>query len=254
MSSLSHPSGPEPERVYWFRRGVVAVAVVATVALAAWVLSMLLGSSGTTASAEPPQNDPTLVSDTPTSPAASATSPAASATSPAASAGSPTPGPSSASASAGSPTSPSRPASHSPSPSPTRTTPAAPLVCAAADVALKVSGDASIKSGSHTTISVSFTNHGSATCRLDFAKTPMTLKIYSGTDRIWTSDDCTSWVASGVKTLATSKSYTFKEEWTTLRSAPGCKLRDIYLQPGTYVATATIPGGQPAQLVMKLHA
>ena len=102
-------------------------------------------------------------------------------------------------------------------------------------------------------MSVSFTNKGKLTCRLDFSRTPLTLKIYSGTDRIWTSADCTSWVPSGVKTLGASKSYTYQEEWPTLRSAPGCKLRNLYLQPGTYVATALLPGGQPAQLVMQLH-
>ena len=82
----------------------------------------------------------------------------------------------------------------------------------------------------------------------------MTLKIYSGTDRIWTSADCTSWVPSGVQNLGSGKGYTFTEEWPTLRSASGCKLLNTYLQPGTYVATATVPGGQPAQLVISLHA
>jgi len=254
MSSLSHPSGPEPERVYWVRRGIVAVAVLATVALAGWVLSMLFGSGGTTASAGPAQNDPSLISDTPSSPSAPATTPSPS---PSAS-GSPTASqtasislttPSgSTRASASASRSASKPASAS------AATPSAPLVCAASDVALKVAGASSVKSGSHTSIDVSFTNRGSTTCTLDFSRTPLTLKIYSGTDRIWTSADCTSWVPSGVHKLAAGKAYTFTEEWPTLRSAAGCKLRNTYLQPGTYVATATVPGGSPAQLVMSLHA
>ncbi len=251
MSSLSHPSGPEPERVYWVRRGIVAVAVLATVALAGWVLSMLFGSSGTTASADPAPNNPSWASTPSPSPSASASpSPSASSSSPKASG---TPSAVSLTAPSGKASSPA-PHSSSPAPSHTATTPAGPLVCAAADVALKVSGATSVKSGSHTTLSVSFTNSGAATCRLDFSKTPLTLTIYSGTDRIWTSADCGSWVPTGVQTLAAGKAYTFKDEWPTLRSAPGCKLTTTYLQPGTYVATATIPGGQPAQLVMSLHA
>ena len=239
MSPLTRPTGPEPERTYWARRGVLAVAVVTTIALAGWVLSMLFGSNSATASPEPAPNAPTLASDAPVAPSTTPTPP------PSASA--------SASATRSASASASASASKPVTPSPTPTTPAAPQVCAATDVALAVNGATSVKSGSPTSLSVAFTNQGSLACKLDFSRTPLTLKIYSGTDRIWTSADCTSWAPTGVKPLAASKSYTFKEEWPTLRSAPGCKLRNIYLQPGTYVATAVLPGGQPAQLIMQLH-
>ncbi len=239
MSPLTRPTGSEPERTYWVRRAVLAVAVVTSIALAGWVLSMLFGSNSATASPEPAPNDPTLASDAPVAPSATPT-PSASASASASAA---------RSASASASTSASKPAT----PSPTPTTPAAPQVCAATDVDLAVNGATSVKSGSPTSLSVAFTNKGTLSCKLDFSRTPLTLKIYSGTDRIWTSADCTSWAPTGVTPLPASKSFTFKEEWPTLRSAPGCKLRNIYLQPGTYVATAVLPGGQPAQLIMQLH-
>ena len=235
MSSLTRPTGPEPERTYWIRRAVLAVAVLTTIALAGWVLSMLFGSNSATASPAPTPNDPTLASDAPITPTPTPT-PTPSAT--------PTPSPT-----------PSASATPTPkrTPKPTPTTPAAPQPCPAAVVALAVTGATSVKSGAPTTLTVSFTNKGTLTCRLDFARTPLTLTITSGADHIWTSADCTSWVPSGVKTLAPSKSYAFKQDWPTLRSAPGCKLLNLYLQPGTYVATAQVPGGQPAQLIMQLH-
>ena len=58
MSPLTRPTGPEPERTYWIRRGVLAVAVLTTIALAGWVVSMLFGSNSATASPEPSPERP----------------------------------------------------------------------------------------------------------------------------------------------------------------------------------------------------
>ena len=89
-------------------------------------------------------------------------------------------------------------------------------------------------------------------CQLDLAKNPFELRIYSGTDRIWSTKDCAKWAPASPIAIPEKGTWTWKQTWTTLRSAANCSLSDEYLRPGTYVATAVISGGAPAQLVMRL--
>lgn len=229
-------SGPTPPRpgagVFWVRRAVTLVALVLIVALVWWIVRMLFGSNDVSVPASP-ANPSSLAFSKPTT-AASTPAASSSASHPASAASSP----------ASSPASPASSASSAP---------AKPVDCQPGAVTVRPQGSTSVRSGTPTTISVVFTN-GPTACRLDFAATPLTLVITSGTDRIWSSEDCSQWAPRGTHDFKAGEAWTFKVEWPTLRSAANCTIRKDYLQPGTYVATSQLgSAGQRAQLVMQLR-
>lgn len=226
MSSLTHPRGPEPERTYWIRRGIALAAVVAALAVLVWVASMLFGSKKGTAGPVATPNSSTLAQNMPTP--------------------TPTPSPSAS-------TSPTPGASKSPSAS--ASSPAVPIMCKGTDIGVDLTADSSVKSGASTTLAVKFTNNSSAACKVNFGANPLTIKIYSGSDRIWSTEDCRAWAPRGTTNpLKAGASWTFSEPWQTKRSASGCAVKSTYLQPGTYVATASIAGGASNSQVIRLHA
>lgn len=99
-------------------------------------------------------------------------------------------------------------------------------------------------------LSVSLTSQKA--CTITFAKTPFELRIYSGTDRIWSTNDCAKIQLSGTLTLQPGRAWQHVWRWPTQRSSKGCSLSDEYLGPGTYVATAVLSGGRPRQHVFQL--
>ncbi len=243
MTGLPSSSEPPTEHTYRMRRGVVLVALVLVVVLVGWVLKMLFGSNNTQTAVPPPSNvaSAPVTSESATS-ESSASSPAASASSASSSAASPT----SASSPASSASSQASKAASSVSSAPVAT-------CAADDLVVRPHGKTTLKSGSPTTIQISFTN-GKTPCVLDFASTPLTMAITSGTDNIWTTEHCSTWQPKGRHLLKAGQSWTFKVAWPTLRSRAGCKILSSHLAPGWYVATTQLGSdGERAQLVMRLH-
>ncbi|GAA1426603.1 hypothetical protein GCM10009616_01600 [Microlunatus lacustris] len=232
MSGVLHPVGPEPEETYWARRVAVLIALVAVVGL---VVALVVNTSrGAAVSADPvppPATSPTALD----SPAASP-SPSVSATP------SPT---SSASASA----SPSPTASKSPRPEPT---PSGPVACPPKELRTTLTGKQRLKPEQKTTFTLSLINGSDQTCVVTVAPENFELKIYSGTDRIWSTDDC----AKAVKKLSAKVNAEDAVEWTMTwdgqRSRPGCRTRPEVPRPGTYFVTAQLDGAKPVQLRMIL--
>lgn len=251
MDALLHPQGPEAEQTYWVRRAVVILAAVVVLALLLWGVTKLFGGGG---GADPvaaqPQNSPGLATSS-ASAVKTASSAATSAKPAASSAKASTAAATSAKASA------TKASSAKPSAAVTTASPKPAdgvLACDPAKISAAVTGSGSVKSGSTTTITTSLTNTGPNACRLDFAKNPLELKIYSGKDRIWTSAHCEAWAPQGKVTLKPKVAWSYEQKWPTLRSAKDCALRKDYLGPGTYVVTAQLSGAQPAQLVIGLKS
>ncbi|MEL4358539.1 MULTISPECIES: DUF4232 domain-containing protein [unclassified Luteococcus] len=236
MNSVMRPSGPESVNTYWIRRAIVVVAALLALGMIWWVLSGLFrgGDQGTVAAT--PQNPSSL-----------------------AQAGGATPTPStSASPSA----SPSATASTSDSPSPSASpssasatpTPSQPTTCGSDGLTLAIDGDKAPKAGAAVALTVILTNGGNAACKLDLAKAPVQVQVTSGSDRIWTTVHCSKWAptSQNVVELAPGKAFSTSVTWPGKRSADGCTLRSEKLQPGTYRATVSADGAEPATLVMNL--
>lgn len=232
MSSLAHPRGPEPERTYWIRRAIAVVALVVALVVLVGVVRTLFGSSQSSAGPLNSPNPSQLALNVPSSSpsdTASSTATATVSTSPSSAASTASATPSSAD--------PNQP-------------------CSSSGVSVTLSAAAQVRSGGTDPLQVRLTNAGQNPCRIDFSRTPLTIRVYSGADRIWATDHCANWAPSGITdALATGKNFTFTVPWPTRRSAAQCTLLPTKLSPGTYVARAFLgSNGQPGQQTIQLSA
>ena len=119
------------------------------------------------------------------------------------------------------------------------TSPTGPVACDPGSVALDLAGYQKVKQGSKQVLRVSIKNTA-APCVLQVDATNFDLTVKSGTDRIWTTGDCTKWVPTSkdVK-LKQGQAHQFDLTWGLVRSKSNCGTTKDVLKPGTYVATAT---------------
>ena len=89
-------------------------------------------------------------------------------------------------------------------------------------------------------IGMTITNTGSEPCSLDAGSAALEMFVVSGTDRIWSSDDCQTAAESRVTTLAPGDAGMLASsvEWPLRRSAQGCPEGLAPLRPGTYQVAA----------------
>jgi hypothetical protein len=241
MSTVLHPVGPEPARTYWIRRALILVAVLIVVII---VLAVVLGSIGSPAAADdPPPGDPSVSGSSSSTVSPATITPTST----------PTTYPSS-SPSAGTPSLKSTPTSRArtatPSPTPTKIV---PVACQPATLRATLTGKQRLKPKAHNTFALSLINGAPIACVLTVNPQNFELKIYSGTDRIWSSKDCASLVKPTTKTLASQQALEWKMTWDGRRSRSGCKQRPEIPKPGTYFATSQYAGAAPVQLRMILH-
>ena len=138
--------------------------------------------------------------------------------------------------------SPASPTTGSAEPTPTTPSSAsAPPSGAAVDLCppaeLQIVADAdkdSYPAGGRPQLELQVTNTGSAPCTLDLGQAATELLIFSGPDRIWSSDDCTAGVPRESVTLAPGASRTTTVTWPGVRSRPGCTGDGERIRPGTY--------------------
>lgn len=193
--ALLHPVGPLPNRTYWLRRAVaVAILVVVALAVARWLPGPGGGSAAKPAAGERPGR-PTPVTDaTPTSTRTAAVSPV-------------------------------------PTPSPT---PPGPQACPDRALAVTATTDAvSYLPGVRPVLTMTVRNVGPVACTRDLGPRARGLRVLSGADRIWSSDDCER-PAAAVTTLGRGASWSYALPWPRLRSRPGCPTPGAPALPGTY--------------------
>jgi hypothetical protein len=241
MSSLLHPVGPETARTYWVRR----VLVVAAGVLALAVVIALGGAGSAQQQAVPSVSTPTIA----TGPASADAVPQ----SPGLVSSSPDP-----TTSADSPMSPSSTASTHPSGrSSSAGATAAPQPaeltgCQPSQLRATLRGKQSLAATDDNTFTLSLINGGPSRCTVEVAAENFELKIYSGTDRIWTTRHCSSAVKRIKKTVRSEDAVEWKMTWNGRRSAKDCKNSPAIPRAGTYFATAQLTGAKPVQLRMTI--
>jgi cytoskeletal protein RodZ len=186
--------------VYWFRRLLVVLLVLALLVGLWW----LFGSRGG-------GDDPAAVSATATpTPTPTTESP------------SPSPTPTS--------TSPEPTKKSSPSPSTTK----APD-CRNKDLAVTVSTDAeSYPPGAEPLFTLTVTNESDTTCRRDVGQRALELRVSSRGSRVWSSDDCNPGGGRAVTEFQPRQSVTQSLQWDRRTSQPGCPSGEPEADPGTY--------------------
>ncbi len=234
MSSVLHPVGPEPVRTYWARRAAV---VAAAIVLLAVVIALIVNGSTSGSAAEPPIDASPAPATTPTSSSTTSASPKP--TTPAASP------PASSADTSGKPSATGA-ASSTATPNP------GPVACEAKDLRVTLTGKRRLKVKKPNTFKLSVINGSGTTCIATVNKKNFELKIYSGTDRIWSSNDCATAVKSIRTKLPAERVSAWTMTWNGRRSARHCKNRPEIPQGGTYFATAQLDGAKPVQLRMIL--
>ena len=242
MSTVLRPAGPEPAQTYWVRR--VAVVAVAIVVLAVAGALIANGTSrGSAVQANPSLPPPAAATDSPTpTPSADAR----------ASAG-PTPtARHSATASARTAASATTLARTSTAPKPSKTPSPEAVACPASRLRPTLTGQQRLRPGARSTFTLSLINGSGQTCTATVNGDKFELRIYSGSDRIWSTKDCARIVKPLRRTLEAEQALEWKLTWNGRRSRSGCSSRPETPRPGTYYATAELAGVEPVRLMVTL--
>jgi hypothetical protein len=220
---LTHPRGRLPARVYWIRRSLVlGTAVLLVVGFA----QLLGGGGGST----PPRAQ--LAGDTT---GASATSKAT---------------PERATPQSAGPyavaTGPSRTAKTAPPP---LAQPDGP--CEADEISVEPSVP-NARAGGALTIQVKLTTARPA-CTFAVAPKSLAVKVTSGSDRIWSSQDCRRAVPTKTVVVRSAAPATVPVSWSGRRSSEGsCDATHSWARPGYYHVLAAVIGSAPADTQFKL--
>ena len=212
MSSVLHPVGPERRGVYW-RRRLLAVLVLLAVVLLAVLGVRALTSDRAAGEPTAQQIDPSQVSSTLT--AQPTGSPSASPT--------------------GSPTG---------SPSATATTSGAVAPCEGAALSVVLTSDATTYGPGRTPkFALTVQNVSPVTCS---AEVGSGMRTFVATDasgaQVWSSEDCQSSTASQVYDVEPQSSKSMTTTWSRQRSAAGCPDGQEMVPDGTYTVTGTWNG------------
>ena len=220
MSSMLRPVGHLPASVYWFRRGLLLVALVVVLVL----FGRLIGGGGdkpeNTAANGPQQGEtPAAPADPTSTPSTDEQTPVKTPT------GKPTQKP-----------------TDKPSTPETPKTPEAPKDCAGRDVRVSVlPAVRSIKSGGSLNFAVQLSAVRTE-CKAAIDPTLLSLTITSGADQIWSTTQCEQTVPRATFLVAKGKQSTSTVAWDGRRSGPGCLPGQPLAKPGTYVAKAVYDG------------
>ena len=144
-----------------------------------------------------------------------------------------------------------------PTPRPTASRPpvAAPAGCADAGLTLTSSTDADTYAlGATPKITLVIKNVGSAPCRRDLGAGAVELLVYSGADRVWSSDDCNPSTATSVTVLGAGGTQAVVKTWPGVRSLPGCGGTKATAKAGTYKVVARLGTLRVDGAVFRLHA
>lgn len=202
---MLHPVGPQSPGIYWFRRVVVLLVLLALLLGVRWLLTGR-SSDGSSSAAGPSASPTSTPSASPSTTAKPSTSP-----------------------------------STKPSTSPTaKPTTSGSTVANCKDSAISVTAStdaASYTVGSTPRLRMRIQNTSDTACKRDVGAAMNELVITSGTVRVWSSDDCNTAGTQQVATLQPGQSYSVSVTWLGRLSAKGCPADQPLAQKGSYKLT-----------------
>lgn len=223
-SPLTRPRGRLPQRVYWFRRTLVLVTALAMV----YGLAHLLGAGGgsnagtATITAAHPRRTAAPPPGRIAGPVAVATTPA-----------------------------PAGKKHRQPASTPTSVplaTPSGP--CNAADL-LVTPEVGRAAAGGPITIRLGLTGTQPA-CTFTVSPKSVVLKVTSGSDGIWSSQDCPKAIPTRTVAVRSSAVTNVPVTWSGRRSDGSCSRTTAWAEPGYYHALAAALGSQPSDAQFRL--
>lgn len=225
MSVVTKPRGPLSARVYWTRRLVALGVALAMV----FGISYLLGGGGQQSGS--PSARPAAASSEPTSAGLTP------------SAGVLLPGDKKSEQAKKK----DRPAK------PTKTPLAVPTgTCEDTDVKVVPSVDGVAYAGKDVTLTLNLTTLESPACTWQVSADSVVLKLTSGTDRIWTTQECEEAIASQSVVVRKDDTTTVDVTWSGQRSDENCTTATLWAQPGYYHVSAAAYGAEPEDYQFEL--
>lgn len=94
--------------------------------------------------------------------------------------------------------------------------------------------------GGRPVLVLTVTNTGTTPCTRDLGQGAVELMVVSGSDRIWSSDDCAPGGPAKLVVLAAQEESVTRLTWTGRRSQPGCAGDKAAAQAGTYRVNARL--------------
>ncbi len=220
--SVVRPRGRLPARVYWFRRLLLLGVVFGLV----FGLSRVFGGGGD-ASPDPAARPAAGVATSDATPSATSTADATARTTP-------------------------RPAGRG---TKTRTPLAMPSgPCQDSDVQVVPSLDDDAFMGEDVRITLRLTTLRSPACTWEVSPSTVVVKLTSGSDRIWSSQDCPTAVPTEAVVLRDRKATRVDVLWTGRRSDSDCSKLTEWAQAGYYHVTAAAMGSDPASQQFQLRS
>jgi hypothetical protein len=225
MTSVMRPAGRLPARVYWVRRGLLIAVLLLVVSLLWWTAGRVFGGG------EPGSS-------------ASSNAPAAGDGSGAGgSGGGGGPGGGATTGQSDNQTGGRHPAKHHK----THHKPAhhqlvAPSgPCGPDDVAIAVQVH-DVKAGHSNPVTLKLTSVGTPACTLAITADTLALRITSGSDVVWSSDDCPNDVLARELTVRATQPTSYTFDWNGRRSTETCAQPGNLANPGGYWAEAALIG------------
>jgi hypothetical protein len=108
--------------------------------------------------------------------------------------------------------------------------------------------------GSQPKLTLTITNTSSTTCTRDMGSGAVEFLVFSGEDRVWSSDDCGTGKAASVVTLAPRARKVVTLTWAGKRSKPNCAGSHEEAKPGTYRVVGRAGTLQSSGAVFRFHA
>lgn len=267
MFGLLHPVGPEGERTYWVRRAIVIGAAI--VIIAAIVAATLRLSAGATNGDPQAAETPTPAAGEPAPPEENAADPEqgkpdeqAEQDGPGDEGGEagqePAPAPEvpadEGAAPEGEQPKAEDQADEAPAPAPEeQPAPEAPAraqapECTPEQLEVAVDGaDEVSKAAGAQPFGVVVTNTGTANCTLPVSADNLKVTIFTGTERIWSTEDCAAVIPARSVLLAPGAWISSDVTWGIGRSAAGCSTASGEIPTGDYRVVAELTDVAPAQ-------
>jgi hypothetical protein len=125
--------------------------------------------------------------------------------------------------------------------------------CSAEELRPTLTGKQRLAPRKRNTFQLSLINGSDQTCTARVTRANFELKIYTGSDRIWSTADCPSLIKPISRKLGSEHAVAWTLTWDGNRSKPDCRSAHESPRPGKYVATAQLEGAEPVKLRMILR-
>ena len=126
--------------------------------------------------------------------------------------------------------------------------------CLDDDVRVVPSVDGTAYAGNDVTVTLNLSTSDSPACTWEVSPESVVVKLTSGSDRIWSTQDCPGAVPRQQVTLRRDSTTTVGVVWSGQRSDPSCSRTTSWAEPGFYHASAAALGSEPEDRQFQLAA